>query len=67
MRIENAKMEIEAEFTEMTFEKRRKGAERIKQYRYLGEGVPSRKGSERRSPEVGLCLAYLRNKSRSMG
>ena len=64
MRIEKAKMEIEAKFPEMRFEERRGGAEITKQYKYLEEGVPSRKESECRSPEVGLCLAYLRKKRR---
>lgn len=42
MRTEDAKVETEAEFPEMTFEKRCEGAELI----HLGEGVPSRKESE---------------------
>lgn len=34
----------------------------MKQYRYLRESVPSRKNGKCKSLEVGLCLAYLRNK-----
>lgn len=55
-------MEIEEGLTEMILEKRCEGAERIKQYRYLQEGVPGGKNDKYKSPEVGLCLVYLRNK-----
>lgn len=56
-------MEIEG-FIEMIFEKRCEGSERIKWYRYLGEGVFGRKNGKFKSFEVGICLVYLRNKRR---